>query len=84
MVFELKQSDYSFLKKYSSEAVELTNILSISPLIIRFDVLDVSEFQSRINDSVLEFGLDDEDTVNDIGKRLYNIYDDLLYQKKNN
>lgn len=83
MVFELKQSDYSFLEKYSSDAVELTNIISASS-IIRFDVSDVSEFQLRINDSVLEFGMDDEDTVNDIGKRLYNIYDELLYQKKNN
>jgi len=83
MVFELKQSDYSFLEKYSSDAVELANIISASS-IIRFDVSDVSEFQLRINDSVLEFGMDDEDTVNDIGKRLYNIYDELLYQKKNN
>lgn len=83
MVFELKQSDYSFLKKYSPESIELTNVIS-SSLMIRFDVADVSEFQSRINDSVLEFGLDDEDTVNDIGKRLYNIYDELLYQKYEN
>lgn len=83
MTFQLNPSDFSFLKKYSPESIQLTSIISSSP-IIRFDVTDVSEFQLRINDSVLEFGLDDEDTVNDIGKRLYNIYDELLYQKHEN
>ena len=83
MTFQLNPSDFSFLKKYSPESIQLTSIIS-SSTIIRFDVTDISEFQLRINDSVLEFGLDDEDTVNDIGKRLYNICDELLYQKYEN
>jgi hypothetical protein len=80
MKFELKQSDYSFLEKYAPEEIEMTSVKSTDPEVC-FDVSDVLEFQLRINDAVLDVGMDDEDTVNRIGKRLYNIYDKILYQR---
>ena len=33
---------------------------------------------------IVDSGMDNEDTVNDNGKRMYKIYDEILYQKHNN
>ena len=51
---------------------------------IYFDVKEVSDFQDEINMEIVDSGMDDEDTVNKLGKRMYQIYDNLLYQKRNN
>lgn len=83
MICYLNKSDFDFLKSKSPESIEMvSNIKEETDEKVTFEVLDddYSEFESRINDSVLDIGMDDEDTVNEIGKRLYNIYDELLYQ----
>ena len=51
---------------------------------IYFDVKEVSDFQDEINMEIVDSGMDDEDTVNKLSKRMYQIYDNLLYQKRNN
>ena len=33
---------------------------------------------------IVDSGIDDEDTVNKLGNQMYQIYDNLLYQKRNN
>ncbi len=83
MICYLNKSDFDFLKSKSPESIEMvSSIKEETDEKVTFEVLDddYSEFESRINDSVLYIGMDDEDTVNEIGKRLYNIYDELLYQ----
>nr|DAH83334.1 MAG TPA: hypothetical protein [Caudoviricetes sp.] len=83
MICHLSKSDFEFLNLKSPESVELiSTIENENNEKIAFEVPNdkYSEFESRINDSILDIGLDDEDTVNEIGKRLYSIYDELLYQ----
>lgn len=83
MICCLNKSDFDFLKLKSPESIEMiSSIKEETDEKVTFEVLDddYSEFELRINDSVLDVGMDDEDTVNEIGKRLYNIYDELLYQ----
>lgn len=83
MICHLSKSDFEFLNLKSPESVELiSTIENENNEKVVFEVQNdkYSEFESRINDSILDIGLDDEDTVNEIGKRLYSIYDELLYQ----
>lgn len=83
MICHLSKSDFEFLNLKSPESVELiSTIENENNEKVAFEVPNdkYSEFESRINDSILDIGLDDEDTVNEIGKCLYSIYDELLYQ----
>lgn len=83
MICHLSKSDFEFLNLKSPESVEsISTIENENNEKVAFEVPNdkYSEFESRINDSILDIGLDDEDTVNEIGKRLYSIYDELLYQ----
>ena len=48
---------------------------------VKLEVSDIGELQLLINDEILYRGLDKQDTVNALGKRLYELYDEILYQK---
>lgn len=41
----------------------------------------IREMQGLINDNIVSRGMDDQNTVNQIGKMLYWLYDEILYQK---
>lgn len=84
MKMKLRLDDYNFLKKYAPDAVAFIDIEAIDNNDVRFLITNFDEFVIEHTFAVLDVGMDDEDTVNDIGKRLYSIYDELLYQKKNN
>lgn len=45
---------------------------------------DVEEVQLLINDEIVLHGMDKQELVNDLGIKLYKLYDEILYQKKNN
>lgn len=45
------------------------------------EVSDINELQLLINDEIVYRGLDNQETVNDFGKKLYALYDEILYQK---
>ena len=51
---------------------------------IELNISDIDEVQLLINDEIVYRGLDRQDAVNDLGKRLYELYDEVLYQKHNN
>lgn len=48
------------------------------------EVSDIQELQLLINDEIAYRGLENQDTINDFGKRLYDLYDEVLYQRHNN
>lgn len=48
------------------------------------EISDLQELQLLINDEIVYRGLDNQDTVNDLGKRLYALYDEIIYQKDTN
>lgn len=81
------------LKKEMSEIL-LNEVEGIEPLvvdwreksegIVELDLSDIDEVQFLINDEIVYRGLDNQETVNDMGKKLYALYDEILYQKHNN
>lgn len=72
----------------------LKEVEDIEPLIVsqrevdrntvELDISDIDEIQLLINDEIVYRGLDNQETANDLGKRLYALYDEILYQKHNN
>lgn len=72
----------------------LKEVEDIEPLIVsrrevgentvELNVSDIDEIQLLINDEIVHRGLDKQETVNDLGKKLYALYDEILYQKHNN
>lgn len=81
------------LKKEMSEIL-LNEVEGIEPLvvdrrektegIVELDLSDIDEVQFLINDEIVYRGLDNQETVNDMGKKLYALYDEILYQKHDN
>ena len=51
---------------------------------IELNISDIDEVQLLINDEIVYRGLDNQETANNLGKRLYALYDEILYQKHNN
>lgn len=81
MLLYLKRNDVDFLKKYAHDAYEQMFDFKGEDE-VHFYVKDVVEYQLDINDAIVDVGMDKQDTVNKIGKKLYEIYDELLYQIK--
>ena len=44
---------------------------------------EVRIMQVCINEDIVGRGIDDQDTINNTGKMLYWLYDEILYQKSN-
>ena len=79
----------SLPKEYSPlmREVDLSEInsfkISISrQLEIEIADCDYQDFMIAINDAIVTKGMDDNDTVNQLGKSLYKLYDAILAQKK--
>ena len=51
---------------------------------IELEISDIKELQFLVNDEIVYRGLDNQETVNDLGKKLYALYDEILFQKHNN
>lgn len=81
------------LNKEMSELL-LKEVEDIEPLVIsqrevdidtvELDVSDIDEIQLLVNDEIVYRGLDNQETANVLGKKLYALYDEILYQKHNN
>ena len=59
----------------------VTNINEIYDKVF-FDVDKVADFQDEITMEIVDTGMDNEDTVNVLGREMYFIYDTLLEQKR--
>ncbi|MCB5881026.1 hypothetical protein LIR45_01305 [Lachnospiraceae bacterium EP-SM-12S-S03] len=57
---------------------------NIDSNMIELEISDIKELQFLINDEIVYRGLDNQETVNDFGKKLYALYDEILYQKHDN
>lgn len=44
---------------------------------------DFREMQLIMNEDIVARGLERQDTVNELGKKLYRLYDELSYQREN-
>lgn len=45
------------------------------------EVSDVEELQLLINDEIVYRGLDHQETINNLGKKLYRLYDEIFHQR---
>lgn len=84
MKFKLNKSLFDLLinvpevNQYIIKRVKVDDYIEFS-----IDTKDFREVQLLINDEIVLHGMDKQDTVNDLGLRLYKLYDDILYQKNN-
>ena len=84
MKFKLRKSLYDLLinipdaKQYINDSVECDEFVEF-----KINKLDFREVQLLINDDIVINGLDNQEIVNDLGIKLYKLYDELNYQKNN-
>lgn len=80
----LNSEDYAFFKDIAENVLSIAKVNQLkdhSAEIIFSDAQNFTDFATEFTFLVIDVGMDDEDTANETGKRLYNIYDKILYQK---
>lgn len=84
MKFKLKKSLFDLLinvpevKQYIVNKVEDNDCINFN-----IDAKDIREVKLLINDEIVLKGMDNQDTVNSLGLKLYKLYDEIAYQKDN-
>ena len=85
MVIKLNNKMSKLLLEEVEDAIALIKSQkSIGSDTIEFEISDIKELQFLINDEIVYRGLDNQETVNEFGEKLYELYDEVLYQKDNN
>lgn len=85
MVIKLDKEMSDFLLKEVEDIEPLiVSRREVDENTVELNVSDIDEIQLLINDEIVYRGLDKQETVNDLGKKLYALYDEILYQKCNN
>lgn len=83
MKFHLSRENIDFLKKHAEEACErMHGFVEEDEVVFLINSDDLVDFQLDLNDAIVDVGMNNQDTVNEIGIRLYSIYDELLFQIK--
>jgi len=79
---ELKREDFDFIKREATSF--FVNYSGKDPIIEKDDVLfpvdddsGIDRFGTALNFTIVHDGMDHQDTVNQVGLRLYNIYDNF-------
>lgn len=85
MNFKLSKSLFEILKSNVQDAVDYLEDINEKGDVIMFKIKNdnVQEVQLLINDEIVLHGMDKQETINDLGLKLYKLYDEILYQKKN-
>ncbi|MDU4480105.1 hypothetical protein [Clostridium sp.] len=85
MNFKLNKSLFEILNNVPDVVEYLKDINEDNNhVIFKINQDDVQEVQLLINDEIVLHGMDNQETVNDLGIKFYKLYDEILYQKKNN
>lgn len=84
MKFKLRKSSFEILKNVPDITDCLLDINNDNDY-VHFVIKDenIQEVQLLINDEIVLNGMNNQDTVNDLGIKLYKIYDEIKYQKDN-
>lgn len=84
MKFKLKKSLFDLLINVPEVEQYIVNKIEKDDCIdFNIDIKDFREVQLLINDEIVLNGMDNQDTVNSLGLKLYKLYDEILYQKDN-
>nr|DAV24747.1 MAG TPA: hypothetical protein [Caudoviricetes sp.] len=77
----LSKSDFDFLSANMELSAECVESPASKDGFVEFQVADYTNFQITMNFDIINAGMDNQNTVNEIGKRMYKIYDEILTQK---
>lgn len=81
---ELNKELFSILKKYVPEGIKRIENIEYKKETVSFEVSNsnMKELRLDITDVIVEDGMDNQEVVNEIGKNLYWLYDEIRYQEK--
>ncbi len=79
LIFSIEQ--YKFVCKYVPEIKRYEKNKSIENNVVKLfmEEQDFIEFQNDYNGSIVHYGMNNQDTVNEIGIELYKIFDECIY-----
>ena len=83
MKFKLNKNLFKLLKSIHGIDEYIKNNIKEDESIVEFNIADsnVQKVQLLINDQIASNGMNNQDTINDLGLKLYKLYDEILYQK---
>lgn len=74
--YELSKYQYDLLK--SIDFSEMGDAIVFNDQDYSVEVNDYDLFEMIFNEAIVIYGMDNQDTVNDYGSKLYALYDELL------
>ncbi|MGG7059847.1 hypothetical protein ACQPUZ_16395 [Clostridium tertium] len=84
MKFKLKKGLFNLLTNVPEVSQYILNKVEVADCVdFNIDTKDFREVQLLINDEIVLDGMDNQDTVNSLGLKLYKLYDEIAYQKDN-
>ena len=82
MIIKLNNEMSKLLLEEVEDAQSLiSNQRKLDSDVKELEVSDIEELQLLVNDEIVYRGLDQQETVNNLGKKLYRLYDDILHQR---
>lgn len=85
MIIKLNDKKYALLTEEVEGAVSLIKSNEkLSDDMWMLEIEDIQEMLFLVNDEIVYRGLENQDEVNEFGKNLYNLYDEIIYQKHHN
>lgn len=85
MIIRLNNEKYALLTEEVEGAVSLIKSKNkLSDDMWMLEIEDIQEMLLLVNDEIVYRGLENQDEVNELGKNLYNLYDEIIYQKHHN
>lgn len=82
MKFCLSKSDFEILKKFECAFYYVKDIKETKDdVYFNIDDTDMEDFQLDMVGDIIHIGMDNQDTVNALGKEMYRIHDCLMYSE---
>lgn len=82
MIIKLNNEMLKLLLEEVEDAQSLiSNQRKLDSDVKELEVSDIEELQLLVNDEIVYRGLDQQETVNNLGKKLYRLYDEILHQR---
>ena len=82
MIIKLNNEIAKLLLEEVEDAQSLiSNQRKLDSDVKELEVSDIEELQLLVNDEIVYRGLDQQETVNNLGKKLYRLYAELLHQR---
>ena len=83
LLFSLSKEEFEFLKKYIKLSLKWIKNVRERDGRVLFEISEDNkeDFQDDIISAIIHDGMDNQDTVNDLGIEMYRIHDNLMYSE---